>query len=1311
MKRVIFLLAVLILLFALPIGFAPSLNGDVYPSDADVNFTNVIGNGHNANNILVNISGLGETTLEKALNRNVTGPFRPNATGSNSIVYTTGNVGIGTNSPASMLDVNGAIKVGFSNTCDASTGGTLRYNSTIASIQYCNTTNWASVSSSAYQPAVPPAITLTDSNHVEVHNYINTDGICFNGDCRTGWNQIGVYLISGQGGGSVSIYGANMTPNYLARAYNSTNLVSSIVYDDGTNVGIGTYTPQTKLDVVGVLRLDNPTSQANYFATINSRYDSSHPFSLSVENNNGGTAREVYGVYSPGGGGSTNSIFSNGNVGIGTTAPAKLLDVQGTGAMISVSDNASGTGGLRYGTAGNQLYYDGFANTYLDYANVLSIRKLTGGTATAMTLDASGKVGIGMTPSTVLDVNGDITAHASGDGQAIRANGRSSDDFAWAPLAFTNNGGAYTGGMSYLPTSVNLYAGSGLANVMTWLPSGYVGVNQAGPGSALDVNGQASAQSLYEYGVGHPGIANYEALRTLESGNVHYIQSIAGGTGAVRPIYVDGQGASIVLGPSGGNVGVGNTNPQFTLSTANSGVIGSSVLHLSQAYMSGANPGWYGAEIYASDNGVSGDDLRIRGRTSNLGAYSDLFTIKNSGNVGIGTTGPNAKLEVSGSTTPGLFLTSTNYPTTYRTQLGTTAGASGILVLGNNGANEIRFGTTGAGGYGNIYVNNVADYTSAASGTLAMQFAANGNVGVGIVSPSAKLDVAGTALLGDTGTGTVSIYNQLGANEGGEIHMLSNSGIGYYLENFNGVLRGINSARSSGIWQFDQSGNLIANSFSGAGTGLTGTAASLSIGGDAGGTVGGASVAPAGGNNGLTFGYIPRVKADGVMEVGQYIDMHSTSNDGTDYANRFTSGAGTVSLNGNAILHAGNYNSYAPTLTGTGASGTWGIGVSGRSGYVNAPDGDRNAATKLPNWAAGIVRFDFVGASSTGTGGNYAGVMTYSPYDGNTASGGDASYQLAFGSTATNGGGIPQLNIRKGIDTTWNTWYTILHSGNFNNYAPTLTGTGASGSWNINAATATNVAWGGITSLPAFAANQNSGRVRMYEVGCAGSWGSSCDANTNGYVDYSDTAGTVTTAAQPSITSVGTLTSLTSSGGIYSTNGIYYLGASNYNALQGTDTWLRLNNAGSFSSGVYTPGFMRIDGGLASGATAGNGAGTFTATGSIYGGAFYYNSDARLKKNITPLTDSLVKITSLTPVSFNWINTTTLSNQTQIGLIAQDVEKQFPELVHTDNVTGMKSVEYGNMVAPLIEAVKEQQKEIVALQARVDQLEAEKKSK
>ena len=51
----------------------------------------------------------------------------------------------------------------------------------------------------------------------------------------------------------------------------------------------------------------------------------------------------------------------------------------------------------------------------------------------------------------------------------------------------------------------------------------------------------------------------------------------------------------------------------------------------------------------------------------------------------------------------------------------------------------------------------------------------------------------------------------------------------------------------------------------------------------------------------------------------------------------------------------------------------------------------------------------------------------------------------------------------------------------------------------------------------------------------------------------------------------------------------------------------------------------------------------------------------------------------------------------QIGVIAQDVEKIIPEVVHGDEI---KSVTYGNLVALLIEAIKELKKEIDELKLR-----------
>lgn len=166
-----------------------------------------------------------------------------------------------------------------------------------------------------------------------------------------------------------------------------------------------------------------------------------------------------------------------------------------------------------------------------------------------------------------------------------------------------------------------------------------------------------------------------------------------------------------------------------------------------------------------------------------------------------------------------------------------------------------------------------------------------------------------------------------------------------------------------------------------------------------------------------------------------------------DASGNFSAGTITATLSGNASTAT-----TATTANALNTANNYQVNQLTNSTWYNYFDGSRNPSdsTYSPNSSARAVRYFFANASLTGTGGNYSGVMQFNPWDGTTASTGDASYQLAFGSTATNGGGIPQLNIRKGIDTTWNSWHTLLHSGNFNNYSPTLTGTGSSGTWGIN---------------------------------------------------------------------------------------------------------------------------------------------------------------------------------------------------------------------------------------------------------------------
>ena len=99
------------------------------------------------------------------------------------------------------------------------------------------------------------------------------------------------------------------------------------------------------------------------------------------------------------------------------------------------------------------------------------------------------------------------------------------------------------------------------------------------------------------------------------------------------------------------------------------------------------------------------------------------------------------------------------------------------------------------------------------------------------------------------------------------------------------------------------------------------------------------------------------------------------------------------------------------------------------------------------------------------------------------------------------------------------------------------------------------------------------------------------------------------------------------------------------------------------------------------------------------------DSDMRLKQNITQIANSLQKLQSIRGIEYRWKNKTRYNNETNIGLIAQDVEQVFPQAVFEDE-NGYKSVSYSKMVAPLIEAVKEQQKEIEQLKKQVKSLQS-----
>lgn len=95
-------------------------------------------------------------------------------------------------------------------------------------------------------------------------------------------------------------------------------------------------------------------------------------------------------------------------------------------------------------------------------------------------------------------------------------------------------------------------------------------------------------------------------------------------------------------------------------------------------------------------------------------------------------------------------------------------------------------------------------------------------------------------------------------------------------------------------------------------------------------------------------------------------------------------------------------------------------------------------------------------------------------------------------------------------------------------------------------------------------------------------------------------------------------------------------------------------------------------------------------------GTLTQSSDARFKQNIRPIENALDKIRQLNGYEYNWKPELKKDSALQIGLIAQNVETVFPQLVSTDS-EGMKSVAYQNLVAVLIEGMKEQQQQIATL--------------
>ena len=361
------------------------------------------------------------------------------------------------------------------------------------------------------------------------------------------------------------------------------------------------------------------------------------------------------------------------------------------------------------------------------------------------------------------------------------------------------------------------------------------------------------------------------------------------------------------------------------------------------------------------------------------------------------------------------------------------------------------------------------------------------------------------------------------------------------------------------------------------------------------------------------------------------------------------------------ILHEANYNSWAPSLTGGGASGTWGISITGNADTVDGYHASNflgyngNSYYQVNTWLQMNGTHGIYWPSYNGA---HFYVNTTSSYtqfrlDGSRGGYGGIwdSYSAVAGimyDGSGNGGVYREANGR---------WYMYYHLGN------DCMGIGTS------------------STNSGYSVYSNKGHF----VNLSGS-------NVSGFYNYHSggiSSGAVVNAFTAEWTTYGA-----------SFNIVYKQGE-----LSPSDM-CHIYNQGGFYMKIFDGSSNRFhrwdDNGAVSINSSSQGSYTFNVTGDIYATADVIAfSDARVKEDVRTVENALDKVTKLRGVTY--IKKDEDNKKRKMGVIAQEVLEVLPEVVHEDN-DGYYGVSYGNIVGVLIEAIKEQQKQI-------DELKQELKNK
>jgi hypothetical protein len=376
-------------------------------------------------------------------------------------------------------------------------------------------------------------------------------------------------------------------------------------------------------------------------------------------------------------------IDTSGNVGIGTTSPSNAkLHVVGdwvggssTVKAQTITSFASG-GQAGYGTYDSNgtrigLFYSYTSGTVLGTSTASPLSFETNGVERAR-IDSAGRIGIGTTsPSQLLHVAAGtiLSSNTAGTTATVSIAGNGS---VVGTSDFSLQQGSSSEAYVYNRANSFLVLGTNNAERMRILSGGNVGIGLTAPSERLEISGN------YKQSNGTQGIQ-------IVNTTVPYIQAFT--TGGNNPLQINGQDLRFFTGASfgaesekmridsAGNVGINITPSAWVAADYKAiqiGAGGSSIYGgnsagfapialVSNAYVSGASTAYTylstaGAGFYRIQNNTHSWGIAPSGTAGTTTTFTTAMTIDTSGNVGIGTTGPAAKLHVNSSAAPAVQI-------------------------------------------------------------------------------------------------------------------------------------------------------------------------------------------------------------------------------------------------------------------------------------------------------------------------------------------------------------------------------------------------------------------------------------------------------------------------------------------------------------------------------------------------------------------------------------------------------------------------------------------------------------------------------